>query len=100
MQPLFQFRFRELIAQKERDLGQRIPLRTVSEATGISIQVLSSLNSPSRKTVTNTAYLEALCRYFGCTPNDLLVFSPDIGSEESCHVERLYPDRIRQQDDR
>ena len=74
---MFQFRLRELIAQKERDLGQRIPLRTVSEATGISIQVLSSLNSPSRKTVTNTAY-----------------------SEESCHVERLYPDRIRQQDDR
>jgi putative transcriptional regulator len=97
---MLQFRLRELIAHKERDLGQRIPLRMVSEATGISIQVLSSLNSPSRKTVTNTAYLEALCRYFGCTPNDLLVFSPDLGSEESCHVERLYPDRIQRRDDR
>jgi len=96
---MLQFRLRELIAQKERELGERIPLRTVSAATGISVQVLSSLNSPSRKIVTNTAYLEALCRYFVCTPNDLLVFSPDIGSEESCHAEKLYPDRIQPRDD-
>lgn len=97
---MLQFRLRELIAQKERELGQRITLRQVSEEIGISIQVLSSLNSPGRKIVTNTAYLEALCRYFGCMPNDLLILSPDLGSEESCHVDTLYPDRTRRRANR
>jgi DNA-binding Xre family transcriptional regulator len=97
---MFQFRLRELLAEKERQVGHRIPLRAVSEATGVSVQVLSSLNSPGRKIVTNTAYLEALCRYFRCMPNDLLILSPDHDSEESCHVDHLYPDRTRRRADR
>ncbi len=60
--------------------------------------MLSSLNSLEPQTVTNTAYLEAPLPHFGCTPNDLLVFSPDIGSEESCHVERLYRIEIQPRD--
>ena len=92
---MFQFRLRELLADKERQVGHRIPLRAVSEATGVSVQVLSSLNSPARKIVTNTRYLEAICRYFHCTPNDLLILSPDLDSEEPCHVDHLYPDQAR-----
>lgn len=96
---MFQYRLRELLAEKERQVGHRIPLRAVSEATGVSIQVLSSLNSPARKVVTNTAYLDALCLYFECTPADLLIHVRDADAEGSCHVDRLYPDRKRRRED-
>lgn len=91
---MVQFRLRELLAAKERRDARRIPWREVSEATGISAQVLSSLTSPDRAVVTNTAFVEALCRYFGCTPNDLLLLA-ETTEGDPCHVDQLYPDRRR-----
>lgn len=92
---MFRFRLRELLAEKERELGCRIPLRELSEATGVSVQVLSSLNSPNREIVTNTAALEAICRYFRCSPDRLLIFDPPCEAEVSCHIDDLYPNRRR-----
>lgn len=87
------FKFRELLAAKERQEGRRILLRDVQDATGIHAQVLSGLNSPTRPAVTNTANVEALCHYFRCTPNDLIEISPAPGEAPSCHVDQLYPNR-------
>lgn len=92
---MLHFRLRELLAEKERQLGRRIPLREVAEETGVSVQVLSSLNSPNREIVTNTATLEAICRFFGCSADSLLIFDPPCGVEESHHVDDLYPNRRR-----
>lgn len=92
---MIQFRVRELLSAKERIDGRRIPLREVSEMTGISVQVLSSLTSPSREVVTNTAFVDALCRYFACTPNDLMMLA-DAPMGNPIHIDELYPDRRRQ----
>ena len=91
---MFRFRLRELLASKERRDGCRIPLREVSEVTGISAQVLSSLTSPDREVVTNTAFVDALCRYFTCTPNELMILV-DSPVGNPCHVDELYPNRRR-----
>jgi len=90
---MFQFRLPELLLEKERREGRRVGWREVSEATGISRQVLANLAARNRPVVTNTAYLEALCRYFGCNVQELLELVPPIGVEVSSHVDELYPGR-------
>ncbi len=89
---MIRYRFRELLAEKERQEGRRIPLREISEATEVGVGVLSSLGSPQRRIVTNTRYLEAVCRYFGCGIEELVAFTPEIGQEASCRVSELYPE--------
>lgn len=91
---MIRFRIRELLAEKERRDGRRIPLREVSETTGISAQVLSSLTSPDRDIVTNTAFVDSLCRYFECPLNDLMILV-DSANGNPCHVDELYPSRRR-----
>ncbi len=60
-----------------------------------SIAVMSTFN---RKPVTNTAHLEALCRFFSLRlpefkVDDLLEFSPPLGETETVVVDELYPER-------
>ena len=92
---MLRFRFRDLLAEKERQSGRRITLAEVSAETGISRKVLSNLTSPDREIVTNTAYVEAICRYFSCPVQELIVFYPEIEADESHHVDALYPNRKR-----
>ncbi|WP_092056701.1 helix-turn-helix domain-containing protein [Planctomicrobium piriforme] len=91
---VIRFKIRELLMAKEHSEGRRIALREVAERTGISPQVLSSLCSPTHAVVTNTAFVESLCRFFDCTPNDLMVMV-DADDVAICHVDALYPDRRR-----
>ncbi len=67
------FRLRELLEELGRRQGRRLSMRDLSAATGISPQVLSKMNDP-KGYVTNTAYVERLCRYFGITPTELFAF--------------------------
>ncbi len=92
---MIRFRLPELLLEKERQEGRRIPWREVADATGISRQVLANLASRERAMVTNTAYVESICRYFACEVQDLIEFDPSIGDEGSCHVDSLYPERRR-----
>lgn len=87
------YRFQDLLAEKSRRERRRISRAEVAEVTGISVQVLSSLASPERAVVTNTAFLEALCRYFGCTLDELAVFDPPLGEKAATHIDELYPAR-------
>lgn len=91
---MLQFRIRELVAQREREISRRLPLAEVANATGVSAQVLSSLSNPGKRIVTNTAHLEALCRYFRCGLDELVVMSPPVADESvGCHIDVLYPER-------
>lgn len=75
---------RVLLRQKLDDKAfaerRRITLNEVAEQTRISRQTLTRLiNIPGHGVSLDV--VEALCRYFGCQPGDLLVWVP--GDEES-----------------
>lgn len=88
---MLRFRLAHLLRVMEEARGENIPWRTVSDATGISVSVLSNLASPRPGTTTNTRYVDALCRFFGCTPNDLIELMPESDGVRRCHVDELYP---------
>lgn len=90
---MLRLRVFELINEKELRDGRRITLQEISEATGISPQVLSNLRSRTNPTVTNLANIDALWRYFGCPIEEMFAPIPSLGEEESCHVDDLYPNR-------
>jgi len=55
---------------------RRIPLKEVAQKTGLSQPTLSRVsNIPGYNTNTDT--INALCKYFECTPGELLEFYPD-----------------------
>ena len=92
---MIKFRLAELVLAREREEGRRITWREISDATKISQQTLANLASRTQVTVTNTANVEALCRYFRCQPNDLVTFDPPLEETTSCDIDQLYPDRRR-----
>lgn len=73
---MIRFRMAELMAEHSFRTGRRVEWREVADATGIHRTTLSKmLNSPAyNATVSN---IDLLCRYFGCTVGDLLVYVPD-----------------------
>ena len=87
---MLRFRIKERLAERSWEEGRRITLKEMSQATGIGPAVLSSLGSPGRTTVTNTRYLEAICRYLHCTLDELVEFSPERSDSEPCHIDVLY----------
>ncbi len=89
---MLRFRLKELLAEKELREERRISWGMMSQETGVGVGVLSSLGSPHRQIVTNTRYLEAICRFLECSLDELVLFVPERGEEESCHVDRLYQD--------
>ena len=90
---MLRIRLRELIHEKELREGRDVKLGEIREETGISTQVLSNLRSLERIAVTNTANIDALWRFFQCPIQDLFAPTPELGEEESCHVDDLFPDR-------
>jgi len=92
---MIRFLLPELLEEKKRAENRRITWKEVAEATGISSQVLTNMCSPLRQAVTNTAFIEALCRYFQCEVGDLIKFEPPITLGNSVNVDELYPDRRR-----
>ena len=58
--------------KREQETGQRLTLKTVSEATGISQPTLSRwMNNDVKRFGAKT--LAALTGYFGCTVADLII---------------------------
>jgi CBS domain-containing protein len=56
--------------------GQKLTLRRLSNLVGVNKNTLGRLRSGTAERVDlNT--LDALCRFFNCAPNDLLLFSKD-----------------------
>lgn len=90
---ILRFHMTRLMLARSHAEGRMIPLREVSQATGISVSVLSSLASERPGITTNTRFVEALCRYFRCQPGELLELSPSLADEQRYHVDELYPTR-------
>lgn len=65
-------RLKILIAEKEVKEKRKISLRLIHKETGISLFTLGALANNTLRQLPITD-LEALCRFLGCTPNDLLV---------------------------
>jgi DNA-binding Xre family transcriptional regulator len=83
------------LVRRLRDLeeaeGRKITWKEVSEKTGISVSVLSSLASLRAGITTNTRTIEALCRYLKCEPGELLELHPSLVDEPRHHIHELYP---------
>ena len=89
---MLRFQLARLLRERSEAEGRSITWREVSEATGISVPVLSSLASPRGSPPTNTRFLESVCRYFRVTPGEMLELYPSLDEEPRCRVEELYPE--------
>jgi putative transcriptional regulator len=67
-------RLKVMIAEKELREGRRLTYRTIAQETGVSTGTLTAYVN-QRVNRFDTPTLEAFCRFFGCQPGDLLVFS-------------------------
>ncbi len=90
---MLKFKLAHLLRQKEEQERRVISWREISDATGISSSVLSSLASPRAGATTNTRFIEALCRYFTCDPAALIELDPPLDVERRHHIDELYPER-------
>jgi putative transcriptional regulator len=72
-------RLRVLLAEHnvERARAGRsgLTVRQLAEQTGLAASTITGLTAGRARQV-SFATLDALCRYFGCTPNDLLEYTP------------------------
>lgn len=67
---------KQLLDDKSFREKRRITLNEVSDETEISRATLTRVaNVPGYNTNTDT--INALCKYFACTPGDLLSYIPD-----------------------
>jgi DNA-binding Xre family transcriptional regulator len=97
---MIRFRIRELIVRynEGRPREERIKMETVADAIGVPRSTLAVMSTFNRKPVTNTANLEAVCRFFcqripDFRMEDLVEFSPALGEEATTKVDELYPER-------
>jgi len=67
---------RVLIAEKEQREGIKLPYRVISERTGLSINTIFLLYNDRMRRI-DIKTLDALCTYFGVTPDKILVWTPD-----------------------
>lgn len=74
---VIKFNIKELIARKEYEERRTISLHEVAGEVGMGIATLSRIANSRGGYHTSTAQIEKLCRYFGCTPNDLITILPD-----------------------
>ncbi|CAM3881434.1 helix-turn-helix domain-containing protein [Rheinheimera salexigens] len=71
------FRIKELISKKEKEENRKITLNEVSEKTGVNRTSLSKMQNPHMKHSTTTQAIDALCIYFNCKVEDVMVHVPD-----------------------
>lgn len=93
---MLRFRINELIGQwnAQHPPDQHVTMREVAQAIGVPRSTLAVLTTFNRSPVTNTAHLEALCRFFRLQDwRELLEFNPPIDQTETVVVDELYPER-------
>lgn len=73
---MIRIKLKQLLDEKAFAERRRITLNDVAEETGISRPTLTRIaNVPGYNT--NTETVDALCKYFKCTPCELLQFIAD-----------------------
>lgn len=83
-----------------RPAEERIHMQVLADAIGVPRSTLAGLASGRRETVTNTATLEAIARFFSRYIPDfnvsmLLEFDPLLANTQEVRVDLLYPLRTR-----
>ena len=73
---MIRFRLKEVIADKEFELGHRITLDEIAKETGIHRTTLSKIAN-QRGYNTTTGNIDKLCSYFGCPVDKLIEILPD-----------------------
>jgi len=69
-------RFKQLMLTHSARIGRNIPLEELSEEIGVSKNALSSISLGQTAGI-RTETLDAFCRYFDVTIDDILVYVPD-----------------------
>ena len=78
---MIQSRLPELKLAKERELGRKLPYRTLAEETGLAIGTLQRLMGTSGEVERiDGSTLSRLCDYFGVGVGELLIYVPSAGS--------------------
>jgi CBS domain-containing protein len=68
-----------LIAQWEQaNPGEKLALRRLGDLIGVNKNTLARLRSGTAQRI-DLRTLDRLCRFFNCTPNDLLLYSKEVG---------------------
>lgn len=67
-------RLKEIVARQEGTAGRRIEQKDIAEATGLTPQTISRWMSPRPFARIESATATELCKYLGCTLDDLLYF--------------------------
>ena len=62
------------VAEKELREGRKLTYRTIAKETGLTTGALTAYFNQRVKRF-DAPTLEAFCRFFGCQPGDLLIFS-------------------------
>lgn len=76
---MVKFNLKELILKKAYEEKRKINLRDIAKETGISIGTVSRIANSMGDCNTTTDNFAKLCRYFDCTPNDLMTIVDDSG---------------------
>jgi transcriptional regulator with XRE-family HTH domain len=88
------------LANRNRPAEERIHMQVLADAIGVPRSTLAGLASGRRETVTNTATLEGIARFFSRYIPDfnvsmLLEFEPILANTQEVRVDLLYPLRTR-----
>jgi putative transcriptional regulator len=83
---LITYRIDERLDEVRDRTGRRPSFTEIQEATGVSVSVLSNMRTRVGY-VTTTRTIDALCRYFGCQPGDLMQWRPDPGRAHAVGAE-------------
>jgi len=76
------YRLKQLLAEKEFNENRIVSLNELSTELGVARSTLSRIAN-NRGYGTQVEIIEKLCRYFNCSPNDLMTIVPDpaVGNE-------------------
>ena len=73
---MIRFKLAELISDHSFRQGRRVGWGEVSDATGVLRSTLSKMINTRGYNAT-THNIDALCKFFGCKVEDVMVFVPD-----------------------
>ena len=79
---MVKFRLKEMILKKSYEENRVIHLQDIAKEIGVSIGTVSRIANSVGDYNTTTENLAKLCRYFNCSPNDLMTVVPDPGEGE------------------
>jgi hypothetical protein len=103
---MLRFRLNELITEcnQRRNTEDRLHMQSLADAVSVPRSTLAGLTTLNREPTTNTATLEALCRFFQLHhPDfqvvDLFEFHPPLPESTDLEVDILYPERAAKREE-